>query len=92
MIIERGFREMNINVLLLHIKNSDMDNIIKSNLITLVDKAIHDGDTVATLEEIVKQIENNLNKHAFSPAKEMVSEGVLHMFKKILHGDKKPNE
>lgn len=50
---------MNINELLLHIQRSDMDDAIKSNLITILDKAIHDGDTVARLEEGIKIIKKD---------------------------------
>jgi len=79
---------MNINVLLLHISKSNLDDAIKSNLASILDKAIHDGDTVARLEDRIKGIENRLKEDLLSLGHKHISEGALKMFKEILHGDK----
>ncbi len=53
---------MNINVLLLHIKKSNLDEMIKLNLVTILNKAIRDGDTISQLEEITQVVQNFIDK------------------------------
>jgi len=78
---------MNINVLLLHIQKSNLDDAIKSNLSSILDKAINDADTVSRLEEKISNIDKALLTD-ISPGKRLIYLGAREMFKKILHGDK----
>ena len=79
---------MNINVLLLHIVKSNLDEAIKSNLTTILDKATNDSYTVERLEEKIRGIENVLITEDISTNQRMVFDEVLKILKVLLHGDK----
>ena len=53
---------MNINLVLMKIKHSDMDDGMKQSLSLILDKALGDGDIVARLEEEINDLENGLIK------------------------------
>ena len=53
---------MNINLVLMKIKHSNMDEGMKQSLSLILDKALGDGDIVARLEEEINDLENGLEK------------------------------
>lgn len=53
---------MNINLVLMKIKHSNMDEGMKQSLSLILDKALGDGDIVARLEEEIQDFENKLKK------------------------------
>lgn len=67
-----------------------MDDAIKSNLITILDKAINDGDTVARLEDRIRDLDDRLVRHKerLPQHLKLIFSGTSKMFKEILHGDK----
>ena len=65
---------MNINLVLMKIKHSDMDDGMKHALGLILDKALEDADTVARLEESIKS-----NSFEFFTKKDLMV---------ILNGDK----
>ncbi len=81
-----------------------MDDTIKSNLITILDKAIHDGDTVARLEEIdihyliqclrvgINASWDKFRNEGKEPDQFVKMIGKVIELQSILHGDKKPDE
>lgn len=59
---KNGVIKMNINLVLMKIKHSNMDEGMKQSLSLILDKALGDGDIVARLEEEIQDFENKLKK------------------------------
>ena len=67
-----------------------MDEAIKSNLVTILDKAINDADTVARIEERIRDLDDRLVRHKdrLPEHLKLIFSATSKMFKEILHGDK----
>ena len=58
---------MNINLALTKVKHSDLDDGMKQSIALILDKALVDGDTVARLEDEIRDFENGLKKANLQP-------------------------
>jgi len=56
---------MNINLVMMKVKHSDMDDGMKQSIYLILDKALGDGDIVARLEDEIRELEKGPLENPF---------------------------